>query len=54
MSNLGDDRSLLLSALAGLLCAVAFMCLYLQEKRRAPEQKTLLSGFVTFFLYVSR
>ena len=28
------------------------MCLYLQEKRRAPEQRTLLGGFGTFLLYV--
>ena len=51
MSNISDDRSLLLS-LAGLLSAVTFMCLYLQEKKRAPEQRTPPGGFVTFLLYI--
>lgn len=52
MLNLSDDTSLLLITLMGLLSAITFMCLYLQEKRRAPEQRTPLGGFVTFFLYV--
>ena len=52
MSNLGGDSRLLLVALAGLLNAVSFMCLYLQEKRKPPEQKTPLRGLGTFLLYV--
>ena len=52
MLNLSDDTSLLLITLMGLLSAVTFMCLYLQEKRRAPEQRTPLGGFVTFLLYL--
>lgn len=51
MPNISDDFRLLLS-LAILLCAVTFMCLYLQEERRAPEQRTPLRGFGTFLLYV--
>lgn len=52
MLNLSDDTSLLLITLMGLLSAITFMCLYLQEKRRAPEQRTPLGGFVTFLLYL--
>ncbi len=52
MPNLNDDTGLLLVALVGLLSAVTFMCLFLQEKRRAPEQGTPLGGFVTFLLYI--
>lgn len=52
MPNLNDDPGLLLVALAGLLSAVTFICLYLQEKSRAPEQRTPLGGFVTFLLYI--
>ena len=52
MLNLSDDTSLLLITLMGLLSAITFMCLYMQEKRRAPEQRTPLGGFVTFLLYL--
>ena len=51
MPNISDDPRLLLS-LASLLCAVTFMCLYLQEERRAPEQRTTLRGLGTFLLYI--
>lgn len=51
MPNISDDFRLLLS-LASLLCAVTFMCLYLREERRAPEQRTTLRGLGTFLLYV--
>ena len=51
MPNISDDPRLLLS-LASLLSAVTFMCLYLREERRAPEQRTPLRGFGTFLLYV--
>ena len=52
MPTVSDDPRLLLVALAGLLCAVTFMCLLLQEQRRAPEQSTPLGGFVIFLLYI--
>ena len=52
MPNISDDTRLLLFALAGLLSAATFTCLYLQEKRRAPEQKTPLRGWVAYLLYV--
>ena len=52
MPNINDDPKLLLVTLVGLLSAVTFMCLYLQEKRRAPDQRTPLRGFGTFLLYV--
>jgi hypothetical protein len=32
--------------------SVTFMCLYLREERRAPDQRTPLGGFGTFLLYV--
>ena len=51
MPNVNDDPRLLPVALAGLLSAVTFTCLYLQERRRAPEQRTPLGGFGTFLLY---
>ena len=52
MPNFNDDTGLLLVALAGLLSAITFMCLFMQEKRRAPEQRTAPGGFVTFLLYI--
>ena len=52
MPIISDDGSLLRVVLAGLLSAVTFTCLYLQEKRRATDQRTPLGGFGTFLLYV--
>ncbi|MDE0300698.1 MAG: hypothetical protein OXN17_18835 [Candidatus Poribacteria bacterium] len=52
MPNISDDPQLLRVSLIGLLSAVVFMCLYLQEKRTAPEQRTPPGGFVTFLLYI--
>ena len=52
MFNLSDDGSLLRVVLAGLLSAVTFMYLYLQEKRRAPDQRTRLRGWGAFLLSV--
>ena len=52
MLNLSDDARLLLISLIGLSSAVTFMCLYLQEKRRASEQRARLRGWGAFLLYV--
>ena len=52
MPIISDDGSLLRVVLAGLLSAVTFMCLYLQEKRRASVQRARLRGWGAFLLYV--
>ncbi len=52
MSNLSDDSRLLLISLMGLSSAVSFMCLYLQEKRRASVQRARLRGWGAFLLSV--
>ena len=52
MPIISDDTRLLLIPLIGLSSAVTFMCLYLQEKRRAPDQRTRLRGWGAFLLSV--
>ena len=47
-----DNKLVILFGLSGFLCAVMFASLYLQEKRRAREQKTPMSGLGVFLLYV--
>ena len=47
-----DNKLVILFGLSGFLCAAMFASSYLQEKRRAGEQKTPMNGLGVFLLYV--
>ena len=47
-----DTTLVIVFALMGFVCAVMFICLYLQEKRKAAEHKAPMGALGTFLLCV--